>query len=387
MTEWRTALEAAFDEQTKETPPSGESEKEGGSPEDTQEPVRTSEAPEGAAPKPEGDDKPEDSVGDGDKGDTKPADRARDPATGKFLKGSQPKPDGDAVVPTEPEKPKEQPQDTITPIKPPTSWKLGAREHWAKLPRPVQEEVNRRELEIQQELTRTGKTRQFAEEFYRTIAPYAGLIQAQNATPLQAVDNLMRTAAGLTMGTAQQKAQIVTNIIKQYGVDVKVLDQVLSGAGVSSESAALEQMLNARLKPVNDFIGSVTRARQTQNTELEQEVAGELQAFQADEKNEFYNDVRMIMADLMDAAHNAGQKLTLQQAYSRACDLHPEVAAIVKQRKDAADALKAQADAAAIAKSKAASSSVRGTPKTKADGTPMTRRDVIANAWEEASSS
>src|SRR5688572_18603519 len=73
--------------------------------------------------------------------------------------------------------------------KPPNSWKPATREHWSRLPPEVRAEVSRRELEIQQELSKTAQVRRFAQDFANTINPYSHLIRAQNSTPLQAVNN------------------------------------------------------------------------------------------------------------------------------------------------------------------------------------------------------
>src|SRR5262245_20362591 len=122
-------------------------------------------------------DKPGALVGDSSLGQPPgPAgERARDPATGRFLPGgpeapaagaekppakpsAAPKGNGaqpPAGAPVEPKAPPKPPLDPGAAAAPPpqqhrapTSWKPGAREHWAKLPAEVQAEVVRRETEV-----------------------------------------------------------------------------------------------------------------------------------------------------------------------------------------------------------------------------------------------
>ena len=89
------------------------------------------------------------------------------------------------------------------------------------------------------------------------------------------------------------------------------------------------------------------------------------------------------MADLLDASYRRGKSLTLEQAYEKACQINPDVAAAFSQRK-AALAAKEQAQSAQRAQ--VASSSVKANPAgpVKSGDGPKTLRDSIKAAMAAA---
>jgi hypothetical protein len=193
----------------------------------------------------------------------------------------------------------------------------------------------------------------------------------------------MTTAAQLTMGSPQKKAEVVQNIIAEYGVDITMLDTLLAGQPVSEDpNAPLLAAIDERLAPMNDFMGNVTTGRQEQAQEVNQEAATELGAFQQ-ANSEFYEDLREDMADLMEMATNRGRDMTLEQAYNHAANAHPEIGPILKQR-TAAEA--GRLDPAAAAAKRNAASSIRGSANSGgglqagADDT----RAIMTELWDDA---
>lgn len=269
----------------------------------------------------------------------------------------------------------------------PNSWKPAIREHWGKLPPEVRAEVNRRELEIQQTLSQTAQVRKFANDFAQTIQPYSHLIRSQNSTPLQAVNNLMQTAAGLLQGNMEQRARIVSDIIANYGVDIKILDQVLSSGGYNPNQQAQVQAVPQWAKPLFGFMENVQTLQQQRQHQMQQEAE---QAIQALEAKPFFDDVREDMADLMEAAANRGRVLSMEQAYEKAIALNPEIAKVIEQRKLAERNRNPVSEAAAtLARARKAASTVKGSPAgTKVgvpSGTKLSRRQQLSEAWDNAS--
>ena len=70
---------------------------------------------------------------------------------------------------------------------------------------------------------------QWREHFEKVISPFQGNIAASGMDPLQATQRLMTIDASLRVGSPQQKAMIVKDIISQFGVDINTLDSVLAG--------------------------------------------------------------------------------------------------------------------------------------------------------------
>lgn len=306
-------------------------------------------------------------------------DRQRD-ASGKFApkvpaKGEeeqqpeeQPQPPQDKQQPPQDkqlpqDKQEQQPAPTS---RPPASWKPEARELWGKLEPTLQAEVMRREREITETLRTTAQARHFTQQFEQVIQPYMTFIQQENATPLQAVQSLMNTAARLRTETPQNKAAMVADLIMQYNVPIEDLDSVLSqrqhgGRGATAVDSQLVNLLDQRLKPVTEFMSTIQQRQQQVAQQTEQELETELTTFMEDPKNEFAWDVKEDMADILDLASRRGQKITLQDAYNRAILLNTSVSEVIQRRKAAGAAAETTA-AARRAKDAAASLPSGGAP-------------------------
>ncbi len=267
----------------------------------------------------------------------------------------------------------------------PQGWKATAREAWASVPEEIRAEVHRREANIRDVLQETADQRKFAEDFNQMVRPYEPLIAHQNSTPMQAAENFFKTAAGLTLGTQQQKAQIISNIIQQYGVDIGELDNVLSagmeqGTVPNAQDSQLATMLDQRLAPITQFMGEIQQGRQQYNQDQQTNAESELATFA--QNHEFFEDVREDMADLLDLAASRKQTMTLEQAYERALLLHDDIQAVIKQRHEAAGITQTNED---LSGKEAASVSVPSAPPTDSSSQgPATRRGALEQAIAEA---
>ena len=254
---------------------------------------------------------------------------------------------------------------TQAPAKAPISWRPEAREEWAKTPPAIQQEVMRREREITDTLRTTAEARHFSQQFNQVVQPYAHMIQAENATPIQAFQNLMQTAAALRTGSAQQKAQLVSEIISQHNIDVEQLDNLLSAKFSGKQAAAPQNdmmaLLDQRLAPFQQYMHTQQqtqqRAQQQEMAQLQQETA----SFLNDPKNEFANDLAGDIADILELGANRGQKISLQDAYNRATMLHPTISDIIQRRKTGQSAAN-ESEAAIRARRAAASITNSGAP-------------------------
>lgn len=245
----------------------------------------------------------------------------------------------------------------------PASWKPETREHWQQLPETVRAEIHRREVEVQRTLQESAEARKTVDAVMRTIAPYEAFIKAEGSNPIQAIDNLMSTAARLRTGTAPELAQMVAGIVQQFGVGrfgngfIEALDQALAGQtpAVDPQQAALEQVLNQRLAPVQQMLTQFQQAQIAQQQQVQERAVNEVQDFLS--KAEFGEDVREDMADLLETAHRRGQALSLPDAYKKACLMNDNVRAVLAQR---AKAQGAQQQTSAAQRARAAAVSVSG---------------------------
>jgi hypothetical protein len=219
--------------------------------------------------------------------------------------------------------------------KPPQSWGAAEREEWAALPPAVQAQVQKRESEIQGVMQHAAIARNFKTEFDSGMNQYAPLFQAQNVTPMQAVSEVMHTAAGLMSGTAASKAEVAAQLIEQYGIDVQTLDEVLAGK-ISGGNAANEpdsnfkNYLSEQLAPMQQFMQQ--QQNQVQQTRQNEYAAAQTELEQFLGNNEFAKDLLTDMNDMVALAGQHNTDMSYQQAYDKALLLRPDIQQIIAQR-------------------------------------------------------
>jgi hypothetical protein len=249
------------------------------------------------------------------------------------------------------------------PDRAPQAWRPETREHWGQLPEPVRAEIQRREVEVQRTLQESSEARKAYDAVMRTIQPYEAFIKAENSNPLQAIDNLMSTAARLRTGTAPELAQLVAGIVNQFGTGrfgnqfIELLDGALAGQTprVDPQQAALEQALNQRLAPVQQMLTQFQQAQLAQQQMVTQKAQSEVGQFL--QRAEFGEDVREEMADLLETAQRRGQELSLVDAYKKACMLNDRVRSVLQGR---AKSRGAQTQTAVAQRARQAAVSVTG---------------------------
>lgn len=266
-------------------------------------------------------------------------------------------------------------------VKAPVDWSPKEREDWSKIPRPLQDKIINREKEMAQAMSGTADARKTHDYIDHLAKSYAPVLAAEGvSSPLQAIDGLFKTVASLRLGTPQDKAAKMAQMIQHYGIDIGTLDSVLAGqAPKANPNQEIEQMLDKRMAPVNQLMNHLGQIQQNQATQSQQKATDGVKQFA--EGHEFLDDVRMDMADLIDMAAKQGRELTLEQAYDRACAVNPEIAEIIAQRKKQESLL---GNNNSIAQKRAAASSLRGRQIGNGAQGVMSLRDTIADAWDSA---
>jgi hypothetical protein len=263
-------------------------------------------------------------------------------------------------------------------VKAPGTWNPQAREKWATLPNEVKQEVWKREREASRALTVSSEARRFQNEFQQAMQPYLGFIAAENSTPLQAVDYMMRTGAILRVGTAEQKANTIAEVIKRHGVDLELLDTLLAGQQPQNNpQMAIQEAIRQQLSPVMQMLQEQRQFAQQHDEVLNQEAATELEQFAA--SHEFYWDVKDDMAEIMELAMRRGRPISLTDAYDRATLLVEPVRRTIESRKAAETARNATRVAQ---NAKRSASSV--TPSNEAGTTVSVPGDSLRAAIEHS---
>ncbi len=230
----------------------------------------------------------------------------------------------------------EEPAKTEEPVevKAPISWTAKAKEEWAKLPTDIKTEIVKRERDFNIGLQKNAEAAKFARSVHDMLQPYAHVIANEGGTQVEALQNLVQTVGVLRLGTTSEKATIVSRIIEKYGVDVKALDSILAGDTSDQPNNQIEAAINQRLGPIED---ALRQQRAANAQRVDQTVEKEMADFIADGKHEFFEDVRVSMADIVEVRAKAGNPISLEDAYNTAVALRPDLMEIVdgRQKKEA----------------------------------------------------
>lgn len=206
--------------------------------------------------------------------------------------------------------------------KAPSSWSPKVREKWNELPEEVRAEIIRREEAsvngVRQLQSEFAPIRQFAE----SIAPFLQEAAQAGQDPASYVRGVLAAERNLRNPDQNARFEALLGIADSYGIPLRQALNQAAGRELLPTAPAqpqLPQEVMAELKAAREFRESM------QHQTIEQQV----NAFKAGK--EFYEDVRGTMADLMDA----GIATSLDDAYDKACRLHPEVSEVLATRAQA----------------------------------------------------
>jgi hypothetical protein len=267
-------------------------------------------------------------------------------------------------------------------INAPIGFSPEAREQWKDVPDVVKSQIQAREKQIEEAIANTGEYRRTHQAITSLAQSYAPILAAEGAeTPMAAVEGLFRTVAELRVGTPQQTAQRMADLIGHYGIDIGYLDKALSGTPIASpEQTAMERMLEQRLKPFESMLQGQQEQGYYQQQQAAQAVQTELQEFASKPDAEFLNDVRHDMADLIELASKQGRAMSFEEAYRKACSLNPQIASVLEKRK--ADAALVSGKARANGKRNASSSVPARGANVSDNAGDKSLRGTITSIWD-----
>ncbi|MCO1396413.1 hypothetical protein [Burkholderia cenocepacia] len=265
--------------------------------------------------------------------------------------------------------------------KAPQSWNAAERAHWEKIPAEVQAVIIRREEEAHRGITKLGQDAAYGQKLRDVISPYLPIIRAEGGDEAGAVRDLLQTAYVLRTANPEQKVQLFRQLAGQFGVDLSAAAQGVRE--VDPELAALRQELT-------QVRGYLANTEQQQHQQIEASAQQMIDAFAADPKNEFYEEVKPLMGQLL----VAGRAQTMQDAYEQACWATASVRSTLMQRQEADAEAKRAAEAKARAGAKRhAGGSVSGAPTAPVAATAsaaaanLSLRDELRANFRAATSS
>jgi hypothetical protein len=286
-------------------------------------------------------------------------------------------------VETEAKEPVETASEGTRSIKAPIDWSPKEREDWSRIPPHLQTKIKEREQATQDLMQETASARKTHKDFSALAQQYGSVLSGvAGNTPMEAVGNLFDTVANLRMGSEVQKAQTIANLIETFGVDIGALDSQLSGQmpAQPDQNAEMNRMFDERMAPMTQYMQQMQRQERQSAQNMQNTALNEVKSFADSGNAEFLNDVRMDMADLIDMSAKRGQSMTMEQAYQKACAIHPQISGVLSQRA-AQDKLTGGNNNMA-AKREAASSITGSRIGVNAGNGSLSLRDQISSAWD-----
>jgi hypothetical protein len=268
---------------------------------------------------------------------------------GRFAKGEE-KPE---LAKVEPEKVVSVDERTIGGddkplLRPPPGWSPTAKVAFDKLPAEVREAVAKREDEINKGFAKLSD--------YKPLDRYVEMARNSGTTLDKALENYI----GIENELSRDMVAGVSRICQNKGVHpVALAKEILARSGVApsegqaGETPSHQTAPSVDLSPVMQKISALESFIQQQQ---EMAVQTELQRFESNPKNQFYENVRVEMGRLM----NVGLADSLEEAYDKACRLNPEInALLIKQQAPTVPSANA---ADAVQRAKAAAKATGGAP-------------------------
>jgi hypothetical protein len=286
----------------------------------------------------------------------------RDQETGKFKKveGEPAK----KLLPGEKPVVEKQPlKAAALPARAPASLSPAERAAFAEANPVLQRAITRRDAEVTKALNDTAEARKGFDTYRQIVGPYEQQIRAEGSTPEIAIGKLLRMSMAMRFAPTQTKIQLFANMAQQFlprdEASIEALDQAL-GAVFSGKAAPAGgggptgQFMDPRF---DAFMADLSARAKEREDKAQGEMRQKYEKFA--ETHEYFNDVKPYMAALIQAEAERGVALSDEDAYDKACLLHPEVAPIVQQQKAAEAARRGNPR---LQRAKAAGSSVRASP-------------------------
>jgi replication initiation and membrane attachment protein DnaB len=208
---------------------------------------------------------------------------------------------------------------------------------------------------------------------------YASVLASEGVSdPVQAAEGLFKTVAQLRMGSPQQKAQQIAQLIEHYGVDIQQLDSQLVNTPEAQQNTELERMVSERMQPYEQVMQQFNQQQESQHQQARTNADSQVAEF--GKTAEFLNDVREPMAAMIDAAAGRGENLDLKRAYAMACAIDPQISKVLEGRKQQ-EAITGQKQS--LQSKQAAASTLNGRRGAVSSGQgAMSLREHLAASWD-----
>jgi hypothetical protein len=260
----------------------------------------------------------------------------------------------------------------------PNSWREDAKAIFKDLPEEAQAEILKREADFEKGIAKHAEKAKQADDFLTAAAPYTAMIAAEGGTPAKAFESLLQTAAIFRVGSPQQKADTVRQLIQQFGVDVNLVSPQDEGTATYQDPD-----LAALKAEIADLKGQLTTQQATEQNQKIQTANQQIEEFAQAEGHEHFDKVRTQMGVLI----QSGQAKGLQDAYDQSLWLVPELREemLAKQKKAEEDKKTAETKKAVKKAKKAAGTNLKS--KGGTGNKPVKKKSIeetMSDAFDRA---
>lgn len=294
------------------------------------------------------------------------AQRARGP-DGKFVKQDG-IPDAPAATPEQTQAPAEQQQAqpaqaaTNNPDQYPRTWRKGLENDWKALPAAVRQEIAKREQDMDRGLAQYREPAAFGQAIGQEMLPHIDVMREIGVTPQRLTRDLMGAWVTLVKGSPDEKRNMLLQLAQGAGIDIA--GSAPQATASQQPDTAVQPVLEPVLQRVQNIEQMVRQQAQEQARAASESAAAEVAAFRAKPEHKHFDAVQQTMAQLV----STGQATTLDDAYSKAIWMVPEVREQLLAEQAQKRAADEAAKAAAARKAAAVNVPRRGTapvaPKT-----------------------
>jgi hypothetical protein len=270
--------------------------------------------------------------------------------------------------------PEESKEPLLTQDKAPIGWGVKARERWEEIPKELREEIVRREDASAQGVRQLHEQFAPARQFVESLGPFIKEAIDGNQHPAEYIGRVMHAERRLRVGSDQERFGALVEIAEGYGIPLR---QIINEAvGREVVSLPQKQQLPADVQRELEEARQL-KAQMAQQQAQEPAEHPEITAFRNNPENKYFEDVRGIMADIMELPQNRG--MTLEQAYKEALWHHPEIRTIILDKQNSKESLNSkQKDALGVKKSSGNAAETKSHDFSDEDSTEDTIRKAIA---------
>lgn len=232
----------------------------------------------------------------------------------------------------------------------PSSWKPAAKAAWETIPPDIRAEVLRRESDFLNGQSQLLPDAQMGRTLRRVIAPYEAMIASEGGTAESAVNELLRTAAALRMGSMETRIGTIRAIAQRYGVPLEAFGAQAAPADQQFRDPRIDQFLEMQRQRDEQALyqQQQMQAAQTQQiTGMVNEWMSETGANGAPAHpfvDNVIDEMKALLPLIQQQNPTLAHREVLQRAYDRAVLANPETAIIVQQQQQKELEAKRQAE-------------------------------------------